>query len=311
MGDILVVAHIDRSPETDLWQYRVVNQSGMGMRDIAHGSGYDSDYAALVGLVGFAEKTGLKLGQAFSGQSEPDYRERRETFTRLLSELENNRHPATAFIRRDYHDTTLIRAVIRHFAQMRAGGLKEIQSVYTAAGGSLAALAVATFADMDELQKITASESGLHARVIEKASEYLWLTEGQARAFFLHQLFSTQFETRLADGHVSFADTLKVWRHYLHSGEMTWEIVAPKPADMMKKIIINSANIENTHYCEANRLAEKAATERAEKLGDLAAEAAEYTEKSGDLIYDCAVYDGSIRLLAENPTGRVRWKKFA
>ena len=311
MGDVLVVAHIDQIPEKGIWQYRVINQSGMGMRDLAHSSGYDSDYAALIGLIGFAEKTGLKLGYAFSGQSEPNHQERRKTFTQLLSELEQNAHPATAFIRRDYNDMMLIRAVIRHFARMRAGGPEEIQRIYTAAGGSLAALAVVTLADMDELQKLTASDSGLHTRVIEKASECLWLTEEQARAFFLHQLFSTQFELKLSDGHVNFADALKVWRHYLRSGEMTWEIVAPKPVEMMKQVIMNSANIENSHYCEANSLAEEAATERGEKIGAAARAAADYTEQSGDLIYDCAVRDGAVSLLIETPGGRVRWQTFA
>ena len=311
-GDALIEALIAPSlRHPDLWEYRIVSRAGLGPDLMAQGAGYESDYDAVVALLGYAAARDITLNDPLDNPPGPSREQRRVSFTELLQILADSKHPGTSMVRRTFNDNQILRATARHFARVRSGGLAEVARVFSAVGGSLAALATAAFSDLDEITRVTSNRDGrMHHMATEAASKHLWLTPEQAHALFLHQNFSMPFEVRLADGKIGFPEALKVWRHFLSSGEMTWEITAPKEADMMEKLIVNAAEIENDQYSRANGLDEMETSMRAGRLAPLIVKATDYVRASGDAIYDCTVAGETVRVLAESPAGFIRWKTF-
>ena len=309
IGNSLIEVRIGQDPETELWGYQVYNLSGHGNANLMGAGGYETEREVVLGLYGSAPQRGISLNPAVEGPQGPDYRERRRLFGEMIERLAESDHPATAFLRRSYHDAPLLGALYQNFKKVRNGGPDTIEDLFCAVGGSIAGLAVAMFADANTLGAIlNANYEDVQVNVSNKAAEYLWLTEEQAQAIFLQQQFSAPFESRLRKGQVDYASALKVWNHFVKTGDPCWELAFPKSPDMLRNMVTTTAQSQFAILCRTEGLNEDEINAEAENMKALVRDALSYLEQSDLVVFDCHVSRDEVRVLAETRPGRIEWQ---
>ena len=307
----LTMASITQSETDGLWKYSVETRGTADRRVIMTDLGFASDHEAAVELTRAAQKRGVSLNPIVDVPPGPTREQKRARFGAMLATLRDAEHPATAFLRRSFHDLPLMSAVGGQLRAVRAAGDDAVAGMFCSIGGSLGGLVVAMFATHTEIAKLAKTDKdSFQLKVHQIASAHLWLSDEQAIRLFLQASCSTDFEQRIASGQIDYASALRVWEYFCDSGDVCWEITAPKSLETMHRIIVNTAQHQTTAHCQAYRLTEEQARERADIMNDRVADSMEFVKNSATPVYDCNVTIEDIQLLTETPLGKIRWKSF-
>ena len=115
---------------------------------------------------------------------------------------------------------------------------RELGNWYAIYGGNLLAALAVTILDDDVIEDLTHLHGAEFERVaVDKVSAALGISEEQRSQFFLRERLSDEFEEKLVAGKITFGDAADVISWLAKTGEVGWEITAPKSKSGVSKAV--------------------------------------------------------------------------